>query len=44
VVLIEGLCPVTDPEARVRFPALHEKKFSGSGTGSTHEYNRGVNR
>jgi hypothetical protein len=27
----------TDPEARVRFPALPEKKKgSGSGTGSTH--------
>jgi hypothetical protein len=25
----------TDPEARVRFPALPEKKSSGSGTGST---------
>jgi hypothetical protein len=31
----------TDPEARVRFPALPEKNSSGSGTGSTqpHEYN-----
>jgi hypothetical protein len=32
----------TDPEVRVRFPALPEKKkSSGSGTGSTqpHEYN-----
>jgi hypothetical protein len=31
----------TDPQARVRFPALPEKKSSGSGTGSTqpHEYN-----
>jgi hypothetical protein len=31
----------TDPEARVRFPALSEKKSSGSGTGSTQprEYN-----
>jgi hypothetical protein len=32
----------TDPEARVRFPALpEEKKSSGSGTGSTQprEYN-----
>jgi hypothetical protein len=31
----------TDPEARVRFPALPEKKSSGSGTGSTRprEYN-----
>jgi hypothetical protein len=31
----------TDPEARVRFPALPEKKSSGSGTGSTQlrEYN-----
>jgi hypothetical protein len=25
----------TDPEARVRFPALPKKKSSGSGTGST---------
>jgi hypothetical protein len=25
----------TDPEARVRFPALPDKKNSGSGTGST---------
>jgi hypothetical protein len=37
------LVPVlaTDPEARVRFPALPEKKCSGSGTGSTQprEYN-----
>jgi hypothetical protein len=34
----------TDPEARVRFPALPEKKSSGSGTGSTQprEYNRGA--
>jgi hypothetical protein len=33
----------TDPEARVRFPALSEKS-SGSGTESTqtHEYNRGA--
>jgi hypothetical protein len=32
----------TDPEARVRFPALPEKKSSLSGTGSTQprEYNR----
>jgi hypothetical protein len=31
----------TDPEARVRFPALSEKKSSGSGMGSTQprEYN-----
>jgi hypothetical protein len=31
----------TDPEARVRFPAIQEKKRSGSGTGSTQprEYN-----
>jgi hypothetical protein len=31
----------TDPEARVRFPALRERKSSGSGTGSTQprEYN-----
>jgi hypothetical protein len=31
----------TDPEALVRFPALPEKKSSGSGTGSTQprEYN-----
>jgi hypothetical protein len=31
----------TDPEARVRFPALPEKKSSGSGKGSTQplEYN-----
>jgi hypothetical protein len=31
----------TDPEARVRFTALPEKKSSGSGTGSTqpHEQN-----
>jgi hypothetical protein len=31
----------TDPEARVRFPALPEKKSSGSGTESTQprEYN-----
>jgi hypothetical protein len=31
----------TDPEARVRFPALPEKKCSGSGTGSIQprEYN-----
>jgi hypothetical protein len=31
----------TDPEARVRFPALPEKKSTGSGTGSTQpcEYN-----
>jgi hypothetical protein len=31
----------TDPEARVRFPALPEKASSGSGTGSTQprEYN-----
>jgi hypothetical protein len=31
----------TDPEARVRFPALPEKKSSGSGTGFTkpREYN-----
>jgi hypothetical protein len=31
----------TDPEARVRFPALPEKKSSGCGTGSTQprEYN-----
>jgi hypothetical protein len=31
----------TDPEARVRFPALPEKKSSGYGTGSTQprEYN-----
>jgi hypothetical protein len=31
----------TDPEARVRFPALPEKKSSGSGSGSTQprEYN-----
>jgi hypothetical protein len=31
----------TDTEARVRFPALQEKKGSGSVTGSTqpHEYN-----
>jgi hypothetical protein len=31
----------TYPEARVRFPALPEKKSSGSGTGSTQprEYN-----
>jgi hypothetical protein len=31
----------TDPEARDRFPALPEKKSSGSGTGSTQprEYN-----
>jgi hypothetical protein len=31
----------TDPEARVRFPALPEKKSSGSGTGSIQprEYN-----
>jgi hypothetical protein len=31
----------TDPEARVRFPALPEKKSSGSGTGSSQprEYN-----
>jgi hypothetical protein len=31
----------TDPEARARFPALPEKKSSGSGTESTqlHEYN-----
>jgi hypothetical protein len=31
----------TDSEARVRFPALPEKKSSGSGTGSTQprEYN-----
>jgi hypothetical protein len=31
----------TDPEARVRFPALPEKKNSGSGTGSAQprEYN-----
>jgi hypothetical protein len=31
----------TDPEARVRFPALPEKKSSGSGTGFTQprEYN-----
>jgi hypothetical protein len=31
----------TDTEARVRFPALPEKKSSGSGTGSTQprEYN-----
>jgi hypothetical protein len=34
----------TDPEARVRFPALPEKKSSGSGTGSTQprEYNWGA--
>jgi hypothetical protein len=34
----------TDPEARVRFPALSEKKSSGSGTGSTQprEYNWGA--
>jgi hypothetical protein len=25
----------TDPETQVRFPALPEKKYSGSGTGST---------
>jgi hypothetical protein len=33
----------TDPEARVRFPALLEKS-SGSGTESTqpHDYNRGA--
>jgi hypothetical protein len=33
-----------DPEARVRFPALPEKKRSGSGTGSTQpsEYNWGA--
>jgi hypothetical protein len=32
---------ITDPEARVRFSALPEKKSSGSGTGSTQprEYN-----
>jgi hypothetical protein len=39
----ERLCGlvVRDPEARVRFPALPEKKSSGSGTGSTQprEYN-----
>jgi hypothetical protein len=37
--LVEFLA--TDPEARVRFPALPEKKSSGSGTGSTQprEYN-----
>jgi hypothetical protein len=31
----------TDPEARVRFPALPKKKSNGSGTGSTQprEYN-----
>jgi hypothetical protein len=31
----------TDPEARVRFPALPKKKGSGSGTGPTQprEYN-----
>jgi hypothetical protein len=31
----------TDPKAQVRFPALLEKKSSGSGTGSTQprEYN-----
>jgi hypothetical protein len=31
----------TNPEARVRFPALPEKKSSGSGTGYTQprEYN-----
>jgi hypothetical protein len=34
----------TDPEARVQFPALPEKKSSGSGTGSTQprEYNWGA--
>jgi hypothetical protein len=34
----------TDPEARIRFPALQEKKSSESGTGSTQprEYNRGA--
>jgi hypothetical protein len=34
----------TDPEAGVRFPALPEKKSSGSGTGSTQplEYNGGA--
>jgi hypothetical protein len=34
----------TDPEARVRFPALPEKKSSGSGTGFTQprEYNGGA--
>jgi hypothetical protein len=34
----------TDPEARVRFPALPEQKSSGSGTGSTQprEYNWGA--
>jgi hypothetical protein len=33
-----------NPEARVRFPALPEKKSSGSGTGSTQprEYNWGA--
>jgi hypothetical protein len=31
----------TDPEARVRFPAIPENKSNGSGTGSTQprEYN-----
>jgi hypothetical protein len=45
--LIDRLCGLvveflaTDPEAQVRFPALPEKKSSGSGTGSTQprEYN-----
>jgi hypothetical protein len=34
----------TDPEARVRFPVLPEKKSSGSGTGCTQprEYNWGA--
>jgi hypothetical protein len=35
----------TDPEARIRYPAL-QKKSSGSGTGSTlpREYNLGATR
>jgi hypothetical protein len=32
----------TDPEARVRFPALPEKKSSGSGTGFTQLLDRKV--
>jgi hypothetical protein len=46
VVIIDRLCGLVVrvlgyPEARVRFPALPEKKSSGSGTGSTQprEYN-----
>jgi hypothetical protein len=41
IILLCNRKRITDPEARVRFPALPKKKNCGSGTGSTQprEYN-----